>query len=372
MPSNSQNKLNFVNLSRQNILFRSSWAGMSLRCVLSFYMSNYQIMKTNFTNYLTLILAAATAYSGSAQDFSLRELNFELTEDEGQCQVVASPEAAGDMAIPAEVMYGNTMLRVTAVADDAFSGCADLTSIVIPESVSAIGRKAFYSCISLRDVMLGSSLETIGMQAFDGCPAIINVVCAASCPPKCGTYIFDDAVYQSATLTIPTDSRQAYRAENPWSRFGDVDEDDKPGIRPTLTVLLPAGSVTTQERYGSQITLQLRPDEGWNLHSLTLDGAPVTDQINALGHYTTPPLYQATTLQVIFTDDAAINDPSVSDVNVKAHGNEITVTGYSGTWTAYSADGILLYNGSASSVSIDYSGVVIIKIGDKHFKFRIQ
>ncbi len=329
-------------------------------------------MRPIFTNYLTLILAIACTPPLSAQDFSLRELNFEFSEDEGQCRLVASPEATGDLAIPAEVMYENTILRVTSVADDAFSGCAGITSIVIPESVTSIGRKAFYSCTSLRDVMLGSSVETLGMQAFDGCPSIVNVVSPASLPPKCGTYIFDDAVYSSATLTVPTGCRQAYRAENPWSRFAKVEEDDNPGIRPDLTVVLPAGSVTTRERYGAQVTLQLRPDDGWELHSLTLDGTQVTEQINVLGYYTTPPLYQSSMLQVIFTKDAGSADPSVADADVRVSGKEISVTGHTGTWAVYSADGKLLYSGSAQAVSMDYSGVVIVTIGDKYFKFRIQ
>lgn len=45
------------------------------------------------------------------------------------------------------------MLGVTSIGDCAFSGCDNLTSVVIPDSLTSIGNSAFKYCSSLTSVM---------------------------------------------------------------------------------------------------------------------------------------------------------------------------------------------------------------------------
>jgi len=84
------------------------------------------------------------------------------------------------------------------VATSAFSGCKELASISIPESVQNIGEFAFYfcqklvsvelpegmteirascfeSCIALQSILIPDSVDVIGNLAFNNCPALKKV-----------------------------------------------------------------------------------------------------------------------------------------------------------------------------------------------------
>lgn len=74
-------------------------------------------------------------------------------------------ETAGDLEIPS-VLRG---FRVVSLGKQAFYGCAQLTSVTIPEGVTNIADQAFYNCSSLTNVVFPSTLKSIGPSAFIGC-----------------------------------------------------------------------------------------------------------------------------------------------------------------------------------------------------------
>ena len=52
---------------------------------------------------------------------------------------------------------------------------SNITSAVIPNSVTSIGKEAFYDCYSLTSVTIGDSVTSIGEQAFYSCDSLTSV-----------------------------------------------------------------------------------------------------------------------------------------------------------------------------------------------------
>ncbi len=82
-------------------------------------------------------------------------------------------KVSGEITIP-DTVNGKT---VTGIGREAFSWCASLTSIIIPDSVTNIGYNAFYSCSSLTSVTFAedSQLNRIGWGAFKDCIALTSI-----------------------------------------------------------------------------------------------------------------------------------------------------------------------------------------------------
>lgn len=61
------------------------------------------------------------------------------------------------------------------IADNAFSGCSDITSVNIPESVLSIGNYAFYGCSGLTSLTISKGVISIGDYAFSYCSGLSSV-----------------------------------------------------------------------------------------------------------------------------------------------------------------------------------------------------
>lgn len=126
---------------------------------------------------------------------------------------------------------GNTAMRtiilpekLKSIAASAFAQCISLSEIRIPDGITAIPEKCFYNDMALQTVVMGKSVTTIGSECFarynstTTAPQLKNVYLCASEIVSGGDTFIDEAC-QKATLHVPSELVEAYKAQPGWQRF---------------------------------------------------------------------------------------------------------------------------------------------------------
>ncbi len=111
---------------------------------------------------------------------------------------------------------------VEEIGDEVFKNCTGLTSVTIPNSVKIIGERAFMDCTGLTSVTIGNSVRSIEDGAFYGCSKLLEVYCYAETMPSAFRNAFDSTPMANATLHVPAASIHVYKANTPWSGFGNI------------------------------------------------------------------------------------------------------------------------------------------------------
>lgn len=96
---------------------------------------------------------------------------YEVSGDGTYAEVIAYSGAAKRIVI-ADSFGG---VPVTTIYTEAFKN-SDITSVVIPDSVTSIGDYAFAYCDSLTSVVIPDSVTSIGDWAFHDCDSLTSVV----------------------------------------------------------------------------------------------------------------------------------------------------------------------------------------------------
>lgn len=98
------------------------------------------------------------------------KLSFDTNENGTYTIIGRGAEDKTDIRIPA--MIGE--IPVTEIAESAFSGNTDLTSITIDNGIEIIGANAFSGCTNIKSIRIPDSVTTIGNGAFQSCISIVG------------------------------------------------------------------------------------------------------------------------------------------------------------------------------------------------------
>lgn len=127
---------------------------------------------------LSLLTAAAVTACGSettgpddtdGDKTSAVEIVYRLSRDGASYAVTGTTAEDNDTVTELSVPASCEGLPVTEIADEAFSGYANLRSVSLPDSITRIGERTFYNCPRLAEIELPADLTEIGAYAFYGC-----------------------------------------------------------------------------------------------------------------------------------------------------------------------------------------------------------
>lgn len=118
----------------------------------------------------------------------------------------------------------NTIIpnTITSIGESAFLGRRNLTSVSIPNGVVSIDASAFQYCNALTSVSIPSSVQNIGNSAFFMCTALTSVTCETTTPPLLEWGAFNYIPFAEATLYVPAESIELYKAADQWKDFGTI------------------------------------------------------------------------------------------------------------------------------------------------------
>ena len=91
-------------------------------------------------------------------------------------------EIAVKGTLPASLFAHSTSLRtvalpetITAIGNEAFSGCTALETVSLSGGLTSIGNSAFSDCTALQTMILPGELAAVGAGAFSGCTELVDV-----------------------------------------------------------------------------------------------------------------------------------------------------------------------------------------------------
>ncbi len=127
------------------------------------------------------------------------------------------------------VVIPNTIgeYAVTGIKYYAFSGCSNLSDIIIPDSVTNIGELSFAGCTALGSVSIPGSISRIDDMTFYGCSSLRSAYFEGDAPENFGSQVFDNCADDFIIYYLIGTTGWA----NPWNSYPTAEIDIKaPGI----------------------------------------------------------------------------------------------------------------------------------------------
>ena len=182
------------------------------------------------------------------------------------------------------------------------------TDLAIPDEITEIKDYAFYGCSDLISVTIPNSVTSIGNYAFDGCSVLRSITSYATIPPMIAAATFSE-VNKSIPINVPKESLNVYSTGKYWEEFNNYQGlansnqliviQNEGGCLWYNNSIVTSGSILEISN-DSNILLQIIPDEGYGISSITCGGTDYTDDINPNGYLTLPSISSTTILQVTF------------------------------------------------------------------------
>lgn len=127
---------------------------------------------------MILVPVLASAYDIEVANDDGVTIYYKYTKNRKELVVTQSRNHSyeGNIVIPEEVTYNEVKLKVSGIDYNAFLECSDLTSIIIPNSVTSIGSFAFSGCSNLKSINIPDGVTDIEPYAFKDCSNLTSII----------------------------------------------------------------------------------------------------------------------------------------------------------------------------------------------------
>lgn len=158
------------------------------------------------------------------------EYTFDTVGEHTVKYTLTDPTSIGNLAFSdcADLTSIDIPNSVTSIGDNAFYGCGSLKRLNsdvdgvfnIPNGVTSIGEYAFYNCYSFTSCNIGSGVTSIGDSAFYNNSSLDSVTIMATTPPSiCSDYCNFGGDMSTPTIYVPLASVEAYKVASGWSNY---------------------------------------------------------------------------------------------------------------------------------------------------------
>ena len=255
---------------------------------------------------------------------------------------------------------------VTNIGSSAFRGCSSLKKLEIPEKVTAIGDDAFYGCLGLNTIII-NGLGTLGSNVFENCTGDLIVNCNIpdeSTSNNALTGAFYSSNFTSLTLgkNVETIGRYAfYNCE--WLKSLVIPESVKNIGNYAFFKCTGLNEVICESSTPA------------TAYSSTFTSVPTTATLYVpMG---SSEIYASATGWSTFTN--IVEDDEITGIEDTLADNEVNVSVENGNIIiggtddvvkveVYSVNGQCVYNGNATTISVNGKGLYIVKVNGKSFK----
>lgn len=137
------------------------------------------------------------------------------TKKEVEYQSPADKKAK-TVTIPATVVIGGEIYKVTKIDDNAFKNNKTVTKVTVGSNIKTIGKNAFSGATKLKSIIVGKNVTEIGANAFKGCSSLTSIS-VPSKTTKIGPNAFGGCkklktiTIKSTKLTAKTVSKNAFK-----------------------------------------------------------------------------------------------------------------------------------------------------------------
>ncbi len=132
---------------------------------------NKVLMAAGFLCVAMRALALTETVDGLVWSYKLVSGGASVDRGTGREEPAIDSTVSGEVVVPVE-LGGQP---VVSLGKSAFQTCRNMTSIVLPETITVVDKNAFHDCVSLSRITIPAKVTRIGAYAFEDCDSLTSM-----------------------------------------------------------------------------------------------------------------------------------------------------------------------------------------------------